>query len=93
MYQKSFFENFRTKIFLDDSRILLIIPDRKSCPLCGHVIMQWFRRRNVFVLVSNCQKPKEQREQSQACLSYAESRSEEDEVNSQEFVRIFFYLV
>ena len=48
IYQESFFENFKTKIFLDDSWILLVIPDHKSCPLCGHVTVQWFRRRNDF---------------------------------------------
>ena len=48
MYQKYIFENFKTKIFLDDSCILLVIPDYKSSPLCGHVAMIWFRRRNVF---------------------------------------------
>ena len=25
-----------------------MIPDRKSSPLCGHVTVQWFRRRNDF---------------------------------------------
>ena len=49
MYQKSIFENFKTKIFLDDYWILLVIPDYKSSPLCGHVAMKWFRKRNVFV--------------------------------------------
>ena len=50
MYQKSIFEYFKTKIFLDDSWILLMIPDRKSSPLCGHVTMKWFRRRKDFCL-------------------------------------------
>ena len=50
MYQKSIFEYFKTKIFLDDSWILLMIPDRKSSPLCGHVTMKWLRRRKDFCL-------------------------------------------
>ena len=46
--QKSFFEKFKIKIFLDDSWMLLMIPDHKSSPPCGHVTMKWFRRRNDF---------------------------------------------
>ena len=56
---------------------------------CGH---EWFRRRNVFVLVSNCQKPKEQREQSQACLSYAESRLRKTKSIARNLSEIFFAL-
>ena len=25
-----------------------MIADRKSSSLCGHVVVKWFRRRNVF---------------------------------------------
>ena len=88
--QKSFFENFKIKTFLDDSWILLVIPDNKSSPQCGHVAMKWFRKRNVFVLVRNCQKPKEQREQSQACLSYAESRLRKTKSIVRNLSEIFF---
>ena len=92
MYQKSIFEYFKTKTFLDDSWILLVISDRPPSPLCGHVTMKWFRKRNVFVLVSNCHKPKEQREQSQACLSYAESRLRKTKSIARNLSEIFFAL-
>ena len=90
--QKSIFENFKIKIFLNDFWLLLVIPDHRSSPPCGHVAMKWFRKRNVFVLVRNCQKPKEQREQSQACLSYAESRLRKTKSIVRNLSEIFFAL-
>ena len=50
-----FFEN-SILIFLDDFWLLLVIPDYRKQSACGHVAVQWFRRRNVFVFVRNFQK-------------------------------------
>ena len=53
---------------------LLVIADHKNpVRLADNRLTLWLAPRVVFV-VSNCHEPKEQREQSQACLSYAESR-------------------
>ena len=93
MYQKSIFENFKTKIFLDDSCILLVIPDYKSSPRGGHVTVQWFPKRNDFCFSQELPETEGAARAEPSLLELCRVASEEDEVNSQEFVRNLFCLV
>ena len=56
---------------------------------CGREMVSQAKR--FLVLVSNCHRPKEQREQSQACLGYAESRLRKTKSMTGNLHEIFFY--
>ncbi len=90
---KYYFYNFKIEILLGDCCILPMIPDYKSSPRGGHVTVQWFRKRNDFCFSQELPETEGAARAEPSLLELCRVASEEDEVNSQEFVRNLFCLV